>query len=212
MRLRSLDPGVDTGPSAHRQSTAIVTESFATSRGGRSIAIGGPGSRWPVSDIIRRRQPRSPPCSRRWSWARIADPQGAEICPFKSSTGDPAGEYASQRRFFWNTTEPAKALRFYEKVIGFSHRSMDMGAGGAYHIVSRDGVDRGATSHLAPGVPPHWLDDPDATLAKAKKLGAKGGGRVAAKLPAHQQPTLRGSKKSSPRNGLSTVSFSSSGS
>jgi predicted enzyme related to lactoylglutathione lyase len=55
---------------------------------------------------------------------------------------------------------------------------MDMGAGGAYHIVSRGGVDRGAaTSHLAPGVPPHWLpyvfvDDPDSTLAKAKKLGA----------------------------------------
>ena len=113
--------------------------------------------------------------------ARIADPTGAELCPFKSSSGDPADEYASQGRFFWNelhTTDPAKALPFYEKVVGFSHRSMDMGAGGAYHIVSRGGVDRGgATSHLAPGVPPHWLpyvfvDDPDATLAKAKKLGA----------------------------------------
>jgi len=113
--------------------------------------------------------------------ARIADPQGAEICAFKNPAGDPADEYASQGRFFWNelhTTDPAKALPFYEKVIGFSHRSMDMGAGGAYHIVSKGGVDRGgAISHLAPGVPPHWLpyvfvDDPDATLAKAKKLGA----------------------------------------
>jgi hypothetical protein len=55
---------------------------------------------------------------------------------------------------------------------------MNMGAGGTYHIVSKGGVDRGgATSHLAPGAPPHWLpyvfvDDPDATIARVKKLGA----------------------------------------
>ena len=48
--------------------------------------------------------------------ARIADPTGAELCPFTSSSGDPADEYASQGRFFWNelhTTDPAKALAFY---------------------------------------------------------------------------------------------------
>src|SRR5436853_480840 len=93
--------------------------------------------------------------------ARIADPQGAEICPFKNPTGDPADEYASQGRFFWNelhTTDPAKALPFYEKVVGFSHRSMDMGAGGTYHIVSKGGVDRGGTTTpLAPGRPAHRL-------------------------------------------------------
>jgi predicted enzyme related to lactoylglutathione lyase len=113
--------------------------------------------------------------------ARIADPQGAEICPFKNATGDPADEDASQGRFFWNelhTTDPAKALAFYGKVVGFSSRAMDMGPGGTYHILEGSGVGRGGvTQHLAPGVPPHWLpyvfvDDPDATIAKAKKLGA----------------------------------------
>ena len=113
--------------------------------------------------------------------ARIADPQGAEICPFKNATGDPADEDASQGRFFWNelhTTDTGKALAFYKKVVGFSSRAMDMGPGGTYHILEKNGVERGgATSHIAPGVPPHWLpyvfvDDPDATIAKAKKLGA----------------------------------------
>jgi predicted enzyme related to lactoylglutathione lyase len=57
---------------------------------------------------------------------------------------------------------------------------MDMGPGGTYHILSRGGVDRGgATSQgCSGGVPPHWLpyvfvDDPDATIARAQKLGAK---------------------------------------
>ena len=113
--------------------------------------------------------------------ARIADPQGAEICPFKNAMGDPADEDASQGRFFWNelhTTDTAKALAFYDKVVGFSSRAMDMGPGGTYHILEKHGVGRGgATSQMAPGVPPHWLpyvfvDDPDATIAKAKKLGA----------------------------------------
>jgi uncharacterized protein len=113
--------------------------------------------------------------------ARIADPQGAEICPFKNAMGDPAEEEASQGRFFWNelhTTDTAKALAFYEKVVGFSSRAMDMGPGGTYHVLEKNGVGRGgATNQLAPGVPPHWLpyvfvDDPDATIAAAKKLGA----------------------------------------
>src|SRR5262249_15311102 len=113
--------------------------------------------------------------------ARIADPQGAEICPFKSATGDPADEHASQGRFFWNelhTTDTVKALAFYKKGLGFSSRAMAMGPGGTYRILERNGVDRGgATEHMAAGERPHWLpyvfvDDPDATIATAKRLGA----------------------------------------
>ena len=113
--------------------------------------------------------------------ARIAAPLGAELCPFRNATGDPADTPATPGRFFWNelhTSDPTKALSFYEKVLGFSHRAMDMGAGGTYHILSRGGVDRGgATSHLRAGEPPHWLpyvfvEDPDATIARARKLGA----------------------------------------
>src|SRR5262249_9642680 len=105
--------------------------------------------------------------------ARIADPQGAEICVFRNASGDPADTPSTPAgHWVWNelhTTDVAKALRFYEKVVGYSHRSMDMGPGGTYTILSRDGVDRGGmTSHLEPGAPPHWLpyvavDDADAT-------------------------------------------------
>jgi predicted enzyme related to lactoylglutathione lyase len=113
--------------------------------------------------------------------ARIADPQGAEIVLFRSATGDAPDEDAPRGAFFWNelhTPDPAKALAFYEKVVGFSHRSMDMGPSGAYHIVARGGVDRGGATHwLAPGANAHWLpyvrvDDPDGTIARARKLGA----------------------------------------
>src|SRR5207249_11496216 len=103
------------------------------------------------------------------------------ICPFKTGRGDPAEEDASQGRFFWNelhTTDTATALAFYEKVVGFSSRAMDMGPGGTYYILEKNGVDRGGmTDQIAPGAVPYWLpyvfvDDPDATLDKAKKLGA----------------------------------------
>ena len=112
--------------------------------------------------------------------ARIADPQGAELCPFKNAMGDPADEWATQGRFFWNelhTTDPVKALAFYEKVVGFSHRAMDMGPGGVYQVLSKGGVERGGVTHwLAPGAPPHWLpyvhvDDVDATLGRATRHG-----------------------------------------
>src|SRR5262245_17839459 len=111
--------------------------------------------------------------------ARIADPQGAEISVFKNASGDPPDvSPAPPGHWIWNelhTTDAAKALRFYEKVIGFSHRSMDMGPEGTYHVLSKGGVERGGvTSHLAPGAPPHWLpyvivDDVDGTLASVRK-------------------------------------------
>ena len=118
--------------------------------------------------------------------ARIADPQGAELYVFKNDSGDPADPPSTAppppRRFFWNelhTSDPKSALSFYEKVLGFTHRALDMGPAGNYYILSKDGVDRGGvTAHLPGGMKPHWLpyvevDDADATIARAKKLGAK---------------------------------------
>jgi predicted enzyme related to lactoylglutathione lyase len=114
--------------------------------------------------------------------ARIADPQGAEFCVFKSNEGDPPDvEVAPAGSWLWSelhTSDPKNALAFYEAVVGFSHRSEDMGPGGTYHILSKGGVDRGGVSPFpASGVPPHWVpyvnvDDVDATSARAKKLGA----------------------------------------
>jgi predicted enzyme related to lactoylglutathione lyase len=116
---------------------------------------------------------------------RIADPQGAELYLFKSASGDPPDpsrhDAPPARTFFWNelhTTDPAGALSFYEALIGFTHKTMNMGPGEDYHILeSKDGAGRGGvTSHGQGG--PHWLpyvavDDPDATAARAKRQGGK---------------------------------------
>jgi uncharacterized protein len=112
--------------------------------------------------------------------ARIADPQGAQLCLFTKETDDPADDLLVPGRFFWNelhTTDPKGALAFYEKVVGFTHRTLDMGPAGAYHILSGAGIDRGGvTDHLPSGLLPHWLPyaevaDPDAAVVRARKLG-----------------------------------------
>ncbi len=109
--------------------------------------------------------------------AAIADPEGAEMNVMKNSVGDPADAPATHGQFLWNelhTTDARKALAFYEKVVGYTHRSLDMGPGGVYHVIGMGGVDRGGVmEHLPAGARPHWLpyvnvDDPDAVIARAK--------------------------------------------
>lgn len=114
--------------------------------------------------------------------ARIADPGGAELSLIKSTRGDPPDvETAPHGAFFWNelhTADPAAALSFYEKTLGFTHETMKSPAGD-YHVVSRNGVGRaGVTAHLPPGVPAHWLPyvhvaDVDAAAARAQRLGGQ---------------------------------------
>lgn len=119
--------------------------------------------------------------------ARIADPQGAELYLFRSDGGDPPDSSGQEpppaRTFFWNelhTTDPTRALSFYEPLLGFTHQTMNMGPGEDYHVLSsKDGVGRGGVmGRLPKGMPPHWLpyvavDDPDATAARAKRSGGK---------------------------------------
>src|SRR5262249_3798264 len=75
---------------------------------------------------------------------RIADPHGAEICLFTNASGDPADTGSVPAgHFVWNelhTTDVTKALAFYEKVVGFSHRGMDMGPGRTYYALQEEGV------------------------------------------------------------------------
>jgi len=112
--------------------------------------------------------------------ARIADPQGAELGLVTDHRGDKPDAPAPSGNWLWNelhTTQPTQALSFYEKVVGFTHRSIDMGPGSKYHILSRDGVDRGGVAdHLSGGA--HWLpyvavDDVDRAIASARRRGAR---------------------------------------
>lgn len=118
---------------------------------------------------------------------RVADPQGAELCLFRKEGGDPGDPSGSEpppeRTFFWNelhTSDPEGALSFYEKVVGYTRETMDMGPAGACHILSHGGLGRaGVTGHMGGSGgegASHWLPyvavtDPDATLARAKAHG-----------------------------------------
>ncbi len=113
--------------------------------------------------------------------ARIADPQGAELYLFKSEGGDPPDGTAPNGGWVWNelhTSDPLKAVGFYENVVGYSHQSMNMGPDEVYHVLRRDGTDRaGVTPLLQKGAKPNWLPyvavtDVDATIARARRMGA----------------------------------------
>ncbi len=113
--------------------------------------------------------------------ARVADPTGAELSLFKNTQGDPPDvQVTPSGGWLWNelhSSDVPKALRFYEKVLGYTARAMDTGGGEIYHLLARGGVDRGGvTGHVPPGVPSHWLPyvavgDVDATIARAKRMG-----------------------------------------
>jgi predicted enzyme related to lactoylglutathione lyase len=115
--------------------------------------------------------------------ATLADPTGAAFSIFRNAQGDradatptPAGDWC------WNelmSPDELKALAFYEKVFGYEHDSMDMGAMGQYYLLKKDGTMRGGLMHAPmPDTPSMWVPyvavaDCDAVAAKARTLGAQ---------------------------------------
>ena len=84
-------------------------------------------------------------------------------------------------RFTWHelmTTDPAKAVKFYEALLGWKTQEVPMGQMGTYRLfLNADKQVAGAMPAQA-GVPSHWLvyvgsENPDASCAKAKELGGK---------------------------------------
>jgi predicted enzyme related to lactoylglutathione lyase len=108
----------------------------------------------------------------------IADPQGAAFSVFAAETEAPNSEGA----FVWDelmTTDVEAAKSFYGEVVGWTTAAMDT-ALGPYTLFRRAGDVDAAGLMEKPDdmpVPAAWLtyvpsDDVDATVAKAKKLGA----------------------------------------
>jgi predicted enzyme related to lactoylglutathione lyase len=108
--------------------------------------------------------------------AIIGDPQGAYV-----SLYEPAGEGPMPDGVFvWDelaTSDPDGAQRFYEDVFGWTTADMGPEYGG-YRIFNRGETGIAGFMTLPDdSIPPHWkpymyVDDPDATTAKAKELGA----------------------------------------
>lgn len=115
--------------------------------------------------------------------AELADPNGAVLWLWHSPGGDrPDAATTSSGDWYWNelwTPDTKQSLAFYEKVFGYSHDSMDMGAQGTYILLkSGDQMRGGMFQTTDPKMPPQWLpyvrvDDCDASVAKAQTLGAK---------------------------------------
>lgn len=112
----------------------------------------------------------------------VEDPQGAELHLFRTTKSDPPDSEGTQGLIFWNelhTSDAEKAVAFYEKVVGYSHQTLNASPGNMYRILESEGKGRaGVTDHMGDAARPHWLpyvyvDDPDAALARAEKNGGK---------------------------------------
>lgn len=116
--------------------------------------------------------------------AVVKDPTGAMVCLWRGAQDDPQDvEPAPFGGWIWNelwSSDAKAAVAFYEKALGFSHVTMDMGPGGTYYIL-RDGEKamRSGIMQQPPDspLPSLWLPyihvaDCDAASTKAMQLGA----------------------------------------
>ena len=115
-----------------------------------------------------------------------ADPTGAVIALWQAKQYIGAGVQSEHGAIAWCellTGDPAKAMKFYEGLLGVESETHPMSGGGEYHLLTVDGVGVAGVmqmpDHLsAMNVPPHWstyfqVDDVDAALDMAKSRGAQ---------------------------------------
>jgi predicted enzyme related to lactoylglutathione lyase len=111
--------------------------------------------------------------------SQVADPQGASFWIMRGTEDAPDAPPAAGR-FFWNelwARDGKKAAAFYRDVLGYTVKDAPM-PDGTYHVLEAGGGPRaGIMTSPDAKAPPAWLpyvavDDCDATLAKARKLGA----------------------------------------
>lgn len=107
--------------------------------------------------------------------AILSDPQGAFVSAYEPRGEGPMPEGV----FVWDelgTTDADGAQRFYEQVFGWTTEDMGPDYGG-YRVFNRDETGIAGLMTLPDqSVPPHWqpyvaVEDPDATVAKARELG-----------------------------------------
>jgi uncharacterized protein len=107
--------------------------------------------------------------------AIITDPQGAHVSLYEPEREGPASEGV----FVWDelaTSNADDAQRFYGEVFGWTTTDMGPDYGG-YRIFNHRETGIAGLMTLPDDAPPRWqpyiaVEDPDATTAKAKELGA----------------------------------------
>jgi predicted enzyme related to lactoylglutathione lyase len=108
----------------------------------------------------------------------VADPTGAPIGLWQAKNHIGSEVVNEPGAFTWSelqTPDVDAAAAFFATVLGWEAQPFE---GMDYTVFNNDGVGiAGATKPAMPGVPPNWLvyfdvADTDATVAKAKELGA----------------------------------------
>jgi uncharacterized protein len=124
--------------------------------------------------------PMDVPAQGRMAW--VSDPAGAAVGLWQEqgfAGSQRANEHGTN---IWNelvTPDFDNAAQFYAATLGMGIEQQDMPDGsGAYSMLTVGGKTvAGSMTPQAAGVPPHWnvyfnVDDVDASVAKAKELGA----------------------------------------
>jgi len=115
--------------------------------------------------------------------AVIHDPTGAHFCVWQARKNTGIGIAGVAGSLCWadlNTSDAKRASDFYSNLFGWQIMADEKDKSGYLHIKNGEHFMGGIppATRRQPGVPPHWLayfwvDDVDATAAKAKQLGAK---------------------------------------
>lgn len=116
-------------------------------------------------------------------FAVLADPSGASLAPFQSSTTHPADPTRRPGQFVWDelsTSDTERCAAFYGETFGWSRTPVDMGPMGVYWLLQNGGHDVAGMMPMPPAAeaPPFWLayvavEDVDASHRKATALGAR---------------------------------------
>jgi predicted enzyme related to lactoylglutathione lyase len=115
--------------------------------------------------------------------AVIMDPTGAVFCVWEPKQHIGTTVAHENGTLCWadlNTSDPARAQKFYEGLFGWKFSPGQNDTSGYLHIQNGEEFIGGmpSASQQMPGVPPHWMlyflvGDCDASTAKAKQLGAR---------------------------------------
>ncbi len=115
--------------------------------------------------------------------AVIQDPTGAHFCVWQARKNTGIGIAGVAGSLCWadlSTPDAKRAGDFYSGLFGWRIMADEKDKSGYLHIKNGEHFIGGIppSAHRQPGVPPHWLayfwvDDVDASAAKAKQLGAK---------------------------------------
>ncbi len=110
----------------------------------------------------------------------VKDPEGAVFAVVTAAGGDPPDRDPYINNWLGSelwVNDPSVTLEFYQALVGYELKTMDLEPGSPYRLLVSDGVTRGGIVKIPwEGIKPNWLpyvvvEDVEATMQKASELG-----------------------------------------